>query len=63
MLTQISLFVFKEKKNNEELNTKQYDMEWKVRIYKQMVLTLAHEVKTVKLTNNKNIFTFSVTIS
>lgn len=46
MLTQISLFVFKEKKNNEEYQT-EYDMDWEVRIYKQMVLTLAHEVKSL----------------
>ena len=28
-------------------------MEWKVRIYKQMELALAHEFKNFKLTNNR----------
>jgi hypothetical protein len=45
--------IFNRKENNKEVIGTEFDMKWKIRIYKQMELTLAHEVKGFKLTNSK----------
>jgi hypothetical protein len=44
MLSQISLLFLKEKKTMKVLEGTEYDMEWRVRIYRDK-LSVAHEVK------------------
>lgn len=54
MLSQISLLFLKGKKTMKMLEGTEYDMEWRVGIYRDQLS--AHEVKGCNLTNDKHIY-------